>query len=317
MNKLKENKLIPIFNNDYILCNSNIEKFINQIEEKTCIIYFTEKLPILKIDNKNIEKIFIITRRHKKQVNKKIYVGTKINNNILNKLSNNVCVIVDMNDSFEYTKFVIKNIKKLFEKCKKNNINIGYRKNEINIIALVEHNNSIYLNDLIASFKVISMQTNKEKYEFIYDNVCRLLDNEFYCKNICDFKNDKCIASRSGRSCHEKMGCCYSFEYAGLFDFRIVKNVKVCKYLQDKKCSTNNISCKLFTCRYLKEKNICFDSHKILLLECFFNKKQHEIIKSNFFRTREEILDKLLEKNKDAYLWYYIFSKYMIKTKED
>lgn len=317
MNKVKENELFQISDKDFILGTSDTETFINQIEEKTCIIYFTERLAIPKINNKNIEEVFVVTKKRKKPINKKIYVETKINNNILNKLSNNIFIMVDMNDSFEYVKFVIKNIKKLVEGCEKNNIKLGNSKNQINIIALVEHNNSIYLNDLIDAFKVISMKTNKEKYGFIYDNVCKSLDNEFYCKNICDFKEDKCIASRNGRSCHEKMGCCYSFEYAGLFDFRIVKNVKVCKYLQNKKCSTSNISCKLFTCRYLKEKNVCFDSHKILLLECFFNKKQHEIIKSNFFRTREEILDKLLEKNKDTYLWYYIFSKYMIKTKED
>lgn len=307
MNKVKENELFQISDKDFILCTSNTEPFLSQIEEKTCIIYFSERFAMPKIENKNIEKVFVVTKKRKKP----------INNNILNKLSSNIFIMVDMNDNFEYAKFVIKNIKKIFEGSEKNNIKLGQSKNEINIIALVEHNNSIYLNDLINAFKVISMKTNKEKYEFIYDNVCKSLDNEFYCKNICDFKDDKCIASRNGRSCHEKMGCCYSFEYAGLFDFRIVKNVKVCKYLQNKKCSTSNISCKLFTCRYLKEKNVCFDSHKILLLECFLNKKQHEIIKSNFFRTREEILDKLLENNKDTYLWYYIFSKYMINTKED
>ena len=109
------------------------------------------------------------------------------------------------------------------------------------------------------------------------------------------------------------MGCCYSFNYAKLLDFRLLKDVKLCQYMQNRTCATKNITCKLFTCKYLKEKNIKFDTHKILLLDCFFNKKQHDIIKSNFFRTREEILQKLQEKNHDLYYWYILRQKYRIK----
>lgn len=110
------------------------------------------------------------------------------------------------------------------------------------------------------------------------------------------------------------MGCCYSFEYAGFFDIRLVKNINVCKYMQNKTCSTKNITCKLYTCKYLKSKNIAFDSHKILILDCFLDKKQHYIIQSNFFRSREEILKKLEEKNNDLFFWYLFRRKYMIKN---
>ena len=109
------------------------------------------------------------------------------------------------------------------------------------------------------------------------------------------------------------MGCCYSFNYAKLLDFRLLKDVKLCQYMQNRTCATKNITCKLFTCKYLKEKNIKFDTHKLLLLDCFFNKKQHDIIQSNFFRTREEILQKLQEKNHDLYYWYILRQKYRIK----
>ena len=50
---------------------------------------------------------------------------------------------------------------------------------------------------------------------------------------------------------------------------------------------------KLFV-RFLKEKGIKFDLHKILLLGCFFNKKQHSILTSNFFKTEEEIINNLV-----------------------
>lgn len=317
MNILKNDELFQMSNKDFIICSSKIEKSISYMDSKKSIIYFTDDFKedrINVLDNKINENIFVISKKCDRVKNEKLICATTINNSIIQKLSTNTLILVEMNDNYDYVKFIVKNINKLFEKCKKYNKVIGYKNSEINIMASIVHNNSVYLEDLLNAFRAINMPTKREKYEFIYDTVCDFLDNNFYCKNICDFRNDRCIASRAGEASHETMGCCYSFDYAGLFDLRIVKNVKVCHYLQNRKCSTKNIACKLFTCRYLKKMNISFDVHKILLLECFFSKKQHEIIKSNFFRTREEILDKLLEKNNDTYLWYYMFRKYMIKN---
>ena len=90
------------------------------------------------------------------------------------------------------------------------------------------------------------------------------------------------------------MGCCYSFEYCNFFETKFIKNIKLCEHLINKTCSTKCITCKLFTCKYLKEKHIKFDTHKILLLDCFFDKKQHLILNSNFFKTREDILNKFI-----------------------
>ena len=150
------------------------------------------------------------------------------------------------------------------------------------------------------------------QYEYIYDTVCEYLDNQFCKGNICDFKNDQCIANRENKTARKDMGCCYSFEYCKVFDPRFIKNVKLCQHLKDKTCSTKCITCKLFTCKYLKERGIKFDTHKILLLDCYFNKKQHLILNSNFFQTRDAILQKLLENNYDLYFWYVLFKKYMI-----
>ena len=165
---------------------------------------------------------------------------------------------------------------------------------------------------MINCIKALLMNDTREQYEFVYDTVCDYLDSQFNQCNLCDFKNDQCIANRTKSTKRETMGCCYSFDYAGFFDYRLIKNVKLCQYMQNRTCATKNITCKLFTCKYLKDKNIQFDSHKILLLECFFDKKQHDIIQSNFFKTREEILNKLLEKNHDLYFWYLCFKKYRI-----
>jgi len=181
------------------------------------------------------------------------------------------------------------------------------------VVATIIGSTSNYNQDLYNAIKVILLSNRTEKYEFIYDSVCDYLDYNFVKNNFCDFKNDRCIANRKQCTKHDTMGCCYSFKYAGLLDIRLVKDVKLCKYMQNRKCATKNITCKLFTCKYLRGQKIFFDTRKILLLDCFFNKKQHEIIKSNFFRSREEILNKLQEKNYSPYLWYYMFRGYMIK----
>ena len=146
--------------------------------------------------------------------------------------------------------------------------------------------------------------------------MCDFLDTQFSKCDFCDFKNDKCIANRNNSSKFKEMGCCHSFEYASVFSLNLLENVKICEYLKNKKCSTKNISCKLFTCGYLKKKKIKFNTRNILLLDCFFNYKQHDVIQFNFFKSKEEILEKLLEENHSTYIWYLIKREYMINRKK-
>ena len=109
------------------------------------------------------------------------------------------------------------------------------------------------------------------------------------------------------------MGCCYTFKYSpNPFAKELLTNVKQCHFLNCKKCSIKSISCKLFTCKSLQKKGIKFNSHKILLLDCFFNKKQHLILNKNFFKTKDEIINKLLENNYEPYFIYYINKNYII-----
>ncbi len=173
-------------------------------------------------------------------------------------------------------------------------------------------NNSPYFEDVISCLKALYIKEKEERYRFIYDIVCADLDKKFEQCQFCDFKNDKCIANRTHKIDFEQMGCCHSFELNSLFSTKLLKNIKVCKYLKDKKCTTQNISCKLFTCGYLRKKKIRFDSHKILLLDCFFSYRQHDIIRYNFFKSKEEIIKKLMEENHECYIWYLFRRKFLI-----
>lgn len=314
-NKFDTN-LIKISDNYSILTTPNLLN--KHIFSKTTIIYFDEcfvendTLSDL-LNNKFVEKIIIISNNFNKSYNRKILYTTHISHHILKSLTHNLIILINPNNNYNYSKFIIQNLINLFNISSSTNKHLTFNYSNSNVICSIFDNNSIYFNDIINCITAILIKTDSKKYEFIYDTVCDYLDSQFHDCNLCDFKNDQCVANRAKRTAHEFMGCCYSFNYAKLLDFRLLKDVKLCQYMQNRTCATKNITCKLFTCKYLKEKNIKFDTHKLLLLDCFFNKKQHDIIQSNFFRTREEILQKLQEKNHDLYYWYILRQKYRIK----
>ena len=141
--------------------------------------------------------------------------------------------------------------------------------------------------DLIKSIKIVLLITKFEKIDYIYDTVCDYLDNDFSCKNICEFKNDKCIAKMDfNLTC----GCCR--HYKNLFSNKFVQ----CEYLVNKRCSTKCLPCKMFTCHYIvKNKKIKYRIQDIFLLQKFFNPIQKLIILVSFFTPKETIMKKLLK----------------------
>ena len=110
-------------------------------------------------------------------------------------------------------------------------------------------------------------------------------------------------------------GCCYSFKMNNkLFSTKLIKDKCKCKFLgDDKRCTTQNISCKLFTCNYLKKaESFDIKLNDFLLVMAFFNSKQRLILKYNYFNSKEEIIDKLLEKSKMPLALYYYYDYYRI-----
>ena len=139
------------------------------------------------------------------------------------------------------------------------------------------------INELEEAFiKAFNEKDIKKRYELIYDYMCKYLDNNVCV--LCDFKNDKCIANRLGKSVHKENGCCY------------FRNEGFCQLFKDKRCTNPNISCKLFMCKYV-EKNIMKKKSlpkNYLLLDFFFNKKQKEILQRSYRKKKEETISKLL-----------------------
>lgn len=291
-----------------ILYNINIDDFISSNINTNCsVIYFTNKL----ITDIHLSKANIINISTNYS-NTNGILFKKIDHRILKYLSkqNIIIINIDDNPSFKYMKYLIKNLSYLFKLSKKYNINLTYRYNNHDILCALSCNTSMqYWGDICTAFKAFLSDSQYKKLEIIYDYVCSYLDKQFIDKNLCGFCDDVCDASRNGLTHYKINGCCYTFVYG---PGGIIIDHKPCQYLVDRHCIANCISCKLYTCYYLKSKNIQFKIREILLLNCFFTFKQHLVLKYNVFKTKEEILNKLMHVNFIPYIIYYPLSLYKI-----
>ncbi len=144
--------------------------------------------------------------------------------------------------------------------------------------------------EFLTGIDAIFFKTRKERYNYIYDTTCNYLDNFFYGKNFCDFKDNKCGEKRNTNSL---TGCCHHNRIR--FLGALTKLVQ-CEYLDKNtyKCNAKCISCKLFTCDYLEKKGIKFRIKDILLLDTFFNPLQKYCIKYMVFTPKEKIIKWLI-----------------------
>ena len=132
--------------------------------------------------------------------------------------------------------------------------------------------------------EIINTIEIEKRYSLIYDYICDYVDTNLKENNYCDFIDGKCIASRKGKTVHEMDGCCWQ------------RGVGHCARLSKKGvCSIKCISCKLFVCSYLESKGVRYNINKILPLKNLLNYKQKDILKRNYFKSKEEIIDKLLK----------------------
>lgn len=183
-----------------------------------------------------------------------------------------------------------KNLKKLKRLVKKNKTN-----NELKL--LFKYDNKLYshptkeleqYNEYLSTIEAFNIKNRKERISYIYDYLCNYFDKDMQEHNYCKFENGTCIANRLGYSIHEKDGCCY------------IRKKGLCQYLTDKGCINPNPSCKIYMCSYLNnvKKIPNYDTKKIFLTSCFFSYKEHTFFKRHYFITKEEYINKYLEKIK-------------------
>lgn len=190
----------------------------------------------------------------------------------------------------EYKK-ILKRLYRIKKILKLNKIEIGYEKNGKKLLGIVENyrENDNNEKEFIYAINAIFYKNRKEMYEYIYDKSCEYLDCQFYGKNLCDFRNNKCGEKINTTS---NVGCCRHYKIKWLGP---ITHLVKCEYLDDNhNCTAKCISCKLYTCDYLKKKGVKFDIKDILLLDTFFNPIQKYFIKYNVFTPKEKIIKRLL-----------------------
>ena len=248
------------------------------------------------------------------KVKKQILKLKKIHNHL------NTLIILDYLNSpcFKNTEAIISAIIMLFEMDRKYKIPFGINTNGqtsyININKQSESNEEL-LFQLVAAVNACLTADLKESYEYIYDIVCDYLDSEFEKHNYCNFIDNNCELGQSKGVVNTKgVGCCYSYKLFRFLTIDFMYDHKPCENLKNCHCAIKCISCKLFTCECLKKRGIKFTPENILLLKCFFNRKQRLILRYNIFRTKELIIDKLLKcrKNMTPFIFYFLNRSYLI-----
>ena len=194
---------------------------------------------------------------------------------------------------------------RLLKKMKKENqkeMYCGVKYYNYNLIGIIDNEND----EIISCIKAIFIKNRDDRYEFIYNNLCKQLDQIWNKENPCKFENNICISERMTAKHPRENGCCYAFWYkkCGLQIF----GVHQCEHLDSKEyCKNPNITCKLFVCPYLKKHSkFKIKIDKLLLVQVFLNRYQKIVIKNNFFITRNEFIEKLKRDEKNLNRLFYI-----------
>ena len=164
-----------------------------------------------------------------------------------------------------------KELKKIIKLCDKNNYELIIEKET---------------NDLLMIKEALSYKNNEDRFNYIYDTICKILDERIINENYCEFENDVCIKFKKENPNH-KNGCC---EWSGRGK---------CKYLVNSECTMKTcMSCKIFTCKFLKEeKGIKQSINDFLLARLFFNKNQRYILECSYWTPKEIVMKRLINNN--------------------
>lgn len=166
----------------------------------------------------------------------------------------------------------IKKTKRLIRLCDKKNLEL-----------VIDGNTN---DDLDMIKTAINIKKIEDRYNYIYDTVCKILDDRICNENYCEFENDVCIRFKKENPDH-KNGCC---EW---------KDRGKCKYLVDSVCTMKTcMACKLFTCKFLyKEKGIRQRINDYVLTKYFFDNNQKYILECSFWTPKEIVMKRLLANN--------------------
>lgn len=125
--------------------------------------------------------------------------------------------------------------------------------------------------------EALNIKDKMKRLEYVYDKACDILDEDFYGKNVCKFKDNSCMQDRLKKE--KTDGCC-----------RCHNNKEHCIYLVNHRCTIRCMACKFHICACLKKLGFKYSVNDITVLKYLLNWKQKIIIYLDFFQTKEEVL---------------------------
>jgi len=251
------------------------DKVLNIYNKTTLVIKYDNQFRVQVGNSEYIWDIFV-------NINKKILIDI-----------DNIVFLFDFSKEIlsikQADKLIIK-IKALGNILKNKRNLIGIKEEDKNIVGNVIKGKSEYEANVLSAIGVLLCDSKRDKYNYLYDEICEYLDNKVVEKNICEFNDDKCIAKKN-TNC--TMGCCHHYKNK-YFGILYEKDLHLCEYQKDKKCSAKCLTCKMYMCDYLIKKGVRFTNRNVLLIKEYFNPIQKLIIRINFFTPKEKILRWLL-----------------------
>ena len=184
-----------------------------------------------------------------------------------------VIIRVDDNGNFKLSRF----IRLLDSKNKK--YKVLYKEKEY-----IKESSIKEIRQISQVIEALNIKDKKKRLTFVYNRACDILDDDFYGKNVCGFKNNKCFQDRKKKTKCD--GCC-----------RCNDNKKHCRYLINHICSTRCLACKFHICYTLKKKGYKYKVNDILVLKYLLNWKQRIMVYLDFFMTPEEVIEDLYKNN--------------------
>lgn len=127
--------------------------------------------------------------------------------------------------------------------------------------------------NVLPIINALNIKSRRKRICYIYDIACDEADSQFKDKNVCGFKNNKCIIQQRNNSGIN--GCC-----------------RKCRYSVCGKCPTKNLTCKLFFCSAVKDKYKVLSFDDIKILRCL-TIRQRILLKSDYFSKREDVITDL------------------------
>lgn len=116
----------------------------------------------------------------------------------------------------------------------------------------------------------LNIKNGKQRVTYLYDTLCMLVDKFYQDKNYCQFCHNQCFIQQKIERFEN--GCC-----------------RRCIHLIDHRCSTQNLTCKIFQCQSIKDRYPVVSWNDFSLFACF-SLRQKIILKAEYFATREEVI---------------------------